>query len=232
MLRGSYREPCERRKPDYLHRIPNFTYNTMAQSTTRKIILALSLTIATALVGCTSLGRLERDHPPPDQSETVYVLGLSPENYRVFIFPGEIKEETYHQNLWVAASYYGGSVDGYIIAKAKAGDTLGITAISSHSTDNSLLGRNFLACGDQKTITFTATPGGVIYLGDVIFSEAEDKLEYFLRNNFAAAKRNLESKHPRLGSLLTQQDYTLHRTNNVCQKDKYFIYVPVHLPKR
>lgn len=165
----------------------------------QKITVTLSAVLAALLSsGCTSVGRLDKDLPPPTADEAIYILGLSPANHRAFIFPGEIKDGRFSQNSMRAASYYGSSVDGYIVAKAKAGDVLAITSILATESERSLFGKGFQACGEQKTLTFTAAGGKVIYLGDISFYENSTGLRFELSTNFSAAQHALEKRYPNL----------------------------------
>jgi len=75
------------------------------------------------------MGRLEKGIPAPTQKESIFVLGVAPDNHRVMIFPGSTDTGFFAQNQWLPAAFYGGAEGGFIVGKAKAGSTLAITDV-------------------------------------------------------------------------------------------------------
>ncbi|WP_165456845.1 hypothetical protein, partial [Aquabacterium lacunae] len=194
-------------------------------------LIAIALT-SSILLGCTSIGRLGENINTPAPNESIYILGLSPENHRALIFPGEMVGENYHQDMWRPASFYGSATDGYIIGKAKAGDFLGIVGIMSTESDRSLYGAQFGACGDQKTITFRAKPGGVVYIGDVSFKRGDKGLQFLISQDFNRAKTYLDRMHPKLAATVVHSEFELRKTGQPCEKKNTTLYVPIYIPKR
>jgi hypothetical protein len=148
----------------------------------------LAIAACMALPGCTSVGRLDRDVAAPSAAEAIYVLGLMPANHRAFIFPGELKDGAFIQDNMRAASYYGSSQDGYIVAKAKPSDIWAITNILVTESEAGYFGPGFAPCGGQNTITFKAPAGKVTYIGNVEFARQEKSLAVQYTSNFEAAK--------------------------------------------
>ncbi|RZL03549.1 MAG: hypothetical protein EOP36_04245 [Rubrivivax sp.] len=205
------------------------TFKTMKLSFIPSLLLVCASLGTALLQGCTSVGRLDRDVMAPSANEAIYVLGLTPANHRAFIFPGELKDGVFIQDNMRAASYYGSSQKGYIVAKAKPSDVWAITNILVTESEAGYFGPGFAPCGGQNTITFKVPAGQVTYIGNVEFARQEKKLEVQYTSNFEAAKTYLEANYPNLRGLLQQGTFELAKVNRSCERPT--ITIPITVPR-
>ena len=178
--------------------------------------------------GCTSMGRLDTKSQAPDKNQSIFVVGVSPENHRIGIFGGTEKDGAFKQN-WLPAVFYGGAQGGYIVGKSSGGKTLAITAVQVTASEKSLIGTDFTACDGAETVVFQAPPGKVIYLGSVDYRVSGDKLEIRYWNDLEGARRYLSGAYPGLADRVEQGSYELLPTDLTCAQNTT-IYVPVYIP--
>ena len=177
------------------------------------------------LSSCTSFRTLDENTSLKSNTESVFILGVKPENYRLFIFPGSVKNQVFHQNTFRPASVYGSAQDGYLVGKAQAGDTLAITMIRVVKDKNAVLGADFVACSQVKTMTFTIPEGKVIYLGDVDYKFEDKYLEVRYSKDLGSATRFIRKNYPKLQETVEPWSYELLPTNASCTSDTY---IPVY----
>lgn len=172
-------------------------------------LAALSILIAaTAVSGCTSMGQVDGTTTVAND-ETIFMLGVAPENYRVSIFPGSIKGQYFVQSLLRPAAVYGSAKDGFLVGKARAGDVLGIKMVSVHASAGSLIGAQFAPCGDAKTMVFQIPAGKVMYLGHVEYEFAGKTLNIKYSNNMEAAQRYAAEHFPEVKTPVQPLNYQL-----------------------
>lgn len=179
-------------------------------------------------VGCTSMGRLDKKIEAPGNKESIFILGLAPNNYRVSIFPGDEKKGKFSQDLLQHAVVYGGAQNGYVVFKASAGSTQAITNVRVVSSEKSVLGMDFTPCREAKTLVFKVPAGKVIYLGSIEYLMSADKLDVYYWNNLEGARHYLSGAYPALAGRVEQGSYELLPTNAPCSST---IYVPVYVPR-
>jgi len=179
------------------------------------------------LSSCVSKGLLKQDARLTSSDESVFVLGLSPENYSVFIFKGEIKNGRFDKNIFVSSIAYGTADNGYIVSKAPARETFAVTLISIGEKKDSISGTSYVPCRDAKTITFKAPAGKVIYLGDVEYVLEGGAVTTKYGNNFDAAEKYINDKYPHLRGKLEYQPYKLLPTTLPCSST---VTIPISLP--
>lgn len=182
------------------------------------------LSVAMFLSGCTSVGRVKPDEDI-NPEESVYILGVAPDNYRISIFPGEVRDGKYHQNIYRVASVYGAAEDGYVIGKAASKETVAIGYIRVVKDKDSLLGTDFKPCKGAQTMVFEIPAGKVLYLGDVKYRIDGDKLFVDYSKDFEAAKKYIDSRYPKLRGRLEPWKYELMQTTIPCTTQ---IYVPIY----
>jgi hypothetical protein len=186
----------------------------------------LALAVVLALVGaCTSMGRLDKEAGLESDRESVFILGVAPENYRISAFPGSVKDGRFHQNPLRPAAVFGAPEDGYVVGKAAAGDTLAITFIRRVKDKDSILGADFAPCAENKTMTFAIPGGKVLYLGNIEYEFAGKALNVRYSQDVAAAKKYVDEHYPRLRGRLEPWKYDLLPTDAPCTRT---IYVPVY----
>src|SRR5687768_7023313 len=112
----------------------------------------MGLVSAAFLTGCGTTAALGPDASGPAADESVIVLGVQPANYRVMLFPGTISAGKFWQDTWSGAAINGVPKDGYIVAKAKAGQVLGLVSVQA-TKDGGHFGPAFNACGGRPALT-------------------------------------------------------------------------------
>jgi hypothetical protein len=153
------------------------------------------------LAGCISFSGLDPKSNYADLGgETILVLGVAP-RYRVHVFKGERVEQKWNRNsVTVALNTF--PEDGYIVAKLPArvgAENYGIGGI----LPDGLGGQLFAPCRGQKTMTFTAPSGKVVYVGDIALVNDGSKVRYETSSNFDAARAHLKARFPLLADKLT-----------------------------
>jgi len=179
--------------------------------------------------GCASVGRLDKGIPAPAKNESIFVLGVTPENHRVMIFGGSTDTGFFKQN-WLPAAFYGGAEGGFIVGKAKAGSTLAITDVRVTESDKAILGLDFIPCDGAKTLVFEAPAGKVTYLGSVHYGVTGKGLQIDYWNDFEAARAYLSSAYPALSPKVEQGGYKLLPVMQPCTSTTT-VYVPVYVPR-
>jgi len=176
------------------------------------------------------MGRLEKGIPAPTQKESIFVLGVAPDNHRVMIFPGSTDTGFFAQNQWLPAAFYGGAEGGFIVGKAKAGSTLAITDVRVTESGKSILGLDFVPCDGAKTLVFDAPAGKVTYLGSVQYGVTDKGLQIDYWNDLEAARAYLSGAYPALSARLEQGGYKLLPVMQPCTSTTT-VYVPVYVPR-
>lgn len=189
------------------------------------IILLLSI-----LGACTTAGIVAKD-VSLSSNEAVFVLGVSPSNYSVGIWEGEIQNGVFLSSSeglrFGVARFLGPPTDGYIVGKAKSGQTLGITLVQRREEGSILVTGEFVPCGGTKTPVFSVPSGKVIYLGDITYTQAQNKLRATYSSNEEAARRYVSTNFPNLADKpIVRASYELLPTDVACSRSVYFpIYV-------
>ncbi|AEK63507.1 hypothetical protein [Collimonas fungivorans] len=182
------------------------------------------------LNGCTSVGLLDGTTPAPTDNESIFIMGVTPDNYRVSLFPGSIKDGVFHQNIFRSAAVYAAAKDGYVIGKSSAGDVLAITNVRVVKDSSSVLqGANFKPCGNVKTMVFAVPKGKVIYLGDVAYQFVGQKVEVRYGQNIEAAQAYLDKNFPALRGKLEPLPVDLLPSQTSCTATP--MYFPVYIGK-
>ena len=165
----------------------------------KKVKLAVVLLpVIFFLASCASLEQLDTNVGAPTEKESVFVMGVAPENYRISIFPGSVEDGRFYQNPLRPAAIYAAANNGYIVGKAAAGEVLGLSNVRIVKSSESLLGLDYKACGDNRTITFTVPKGKVIYLGSIYYLYKKETLDVSYLDEFEDAKTYIDKNFPAL----------------------------------
>ncbi|MDR6582851.1 hypothetical protein HBH1_01214 [Herbaspirillum sp. BH-1] len=192
-----------------------------------KSLLASLLSLA-VLGGCTSRGWLENTAHPPAEDESYFVIGVTPSNHRVSVFPGEIENGVFHQSRIYSAALYGAAKDGFVVGKSPAGRVLAITKVRVVEDENAVLrGRNFVPCESAQTFVFSVPKGKVIYIGSVDYAFQNDKLRVRYRDDLAEATKYIDANYPELKGLTEYQAPQLLRTDTSCSPGT--MYIPIYI---
>jgi hypothetical protein len=199
----------------------------MIKSLHKKI--GLGACLLALLSGCDPLRELERTTPAPTSTESIFIMGVAPENYRVAIFPGSIKNGVFSQNVFGGAAFYGAAKDGYIVGKSSGGDVLGVTTVRIVKDADSVIGTSFKPCNGAKTMVFETPKGKVIYLGDAEYTFSGNKIEVRYSQNIDSARAYLDKNFPALRDKLEYLPFELLPARVSC--DVGPIYLPLYIPR-
>jgi len=167
-----------------------------------------------ALSACGSFRILDKSAELQTDEESIFIIGVEPENFRIFVFPGEIIDKKFVKSIYRPSAVYGGANNGFVVGKARKGDTLAITRIRVVEYKEDLLGADFLACKKARTMVFNVPGGKVIYLGHVKYTYTDYKLHTEYSNDLESAKKYINDNYPKLYGRVVQGEYQLLRTNN------------------
>ncbi|MCM5680505.1 hypothetical protein M8A51_13300 [Schlegelella sp. S2-27] len=175
----------------------------------------MALVSAAFLTGCGTTAALDPDASGPAEDESVIVLGVQPANYRVMLFPGTVSAGKFTQDTWSGAAINGVPKDGYIVAKAKAGQVLGLVSVQA-TKDGGHFGTAFNACGGRPALTFEVPKSKVLYLVDVEYVPHAVSLFVHYTHRFAAAEHHLRTRFPRIQGPMQQHAFQALPTTASC----------------
>lgn len=182
-----------------------------------KIAGALMLVIA--LSSCTSMGTLDSNVAPPDDSHTLFVIGVQPQNVRVMIFRGDVADGKFTKSGIAAATFFGAPQNGFILGETHAGSTLAVVFVSMPSGPNDISAPLFAPCGEAKTIVFNSPPGKVVYVGSATYRPNGNGFLPDYHNDLGAAQKFISENYPRLAGSLESSPYDLMPTTMRCATD-------------
>lgn len=186
--------------------------------------------VAMLLGACTSLGVVDKTAALDATQHSIFVLGVAPDNYKISVFPGSVRNGVFRQNPWLPATVYGSGEDGYLVGEASAGDTLAITMIRVLKDKNSIFGTTFFVpCNGKKTMTFSIPGGKVLYLGNVSYEFAGTFLKVKYSQDIDSARKYMDKNYPNLRGRLESWKYQLLPTTASCAVG-IPIYIPIYIP--
>lgn len=166
--------------------------------------------------GCTSVGRLSKETSINLDKESVFLIGLAPENFRISVFSGNVKDGRFDQTQFKVAAVFAAAEDGFIIGKASVGEKLAITNIRIVNAKSSLFGVDYEPCKDAKTMTFDIPRGKVLYLGNVEYEFVGNELMAKYSQDLESAKKYIDENYPKLRGQLVPWKYELLPTTATC----------------
>lgn len=197
-------------------------------SVRRNVVAGVLLCIV--LTSCTSLGTIDKDVGSLSAGETIYVLGVSPENNRVRVTAGEIQYGLFKPNQWALPRVYGSPTNRYLIWKGNASDIAAITMVTFVDEKADLFGMAFVPCGDTNTMVFRADQqGSVVYLGDVSFELQGIHLSVRHGDDFIRARAYVERRFPQFKGQIVHGSYELLPTSQLCTRTTRLI--PSYIPR-
>ncbi|CAA0109291.1 Uncharacterised protein [BD1-7 clade bacterium] len=158
--------------------------------------------------------------------ESVFVVGVSPENYRVMFWPGSLSERGFWPSSMRNAVLYANPEGGYVVGKAKIGDIVALTMTRIVSDKSDIYGVDYGACEGSETIVFKVPARKVIYITDIAYKWSEDGLLTKYSDGYEKAKIYIDSKFPKLKNRLEKWEYSMQPTSRPCKTE---IYIPVQI---
>ncbi len=159
--------------------------------------LALLLLLSALLGGCGTAAVLQKDSAGPGPDESVIVIGVKPDTFRL-----HLREGTYASGgvtldrVWGSAAINGVAKDGYLVARAKAGQVLVVSDI--YANYESGRGGSYGACAGNRALVFEVPKGQIAYVSDLEYEERDKKLWVRYVNRLAAAQEHVRANYPRL----------------------------------
>jgi hypothetical protein len=187
----------------------------------RRLIVFVSAILA---AGCTSVGRLSSDTGFDPSRDSIVVFGLQPENYRINLFAGSIRNDRWSQSMLYPASFLGVADRGYVIAKVHSDTPMGIANLRIVASEKDVYGQDYTPCKEAKTLVFTVPKGKVVYLSDFRYRHVGAGVELVNAPDFERARRHVDEKFPALQGRLVQGEFRLMPTTIPCS---ITLYVPV-----
>jgi hypothetical protein len=155
-------------------------------------LLAIAV-VAALLVGCGTSAILPKNFSGPSPDESVIVLGVKPDGARLHIHEGSLAPGGVTVRRGIGTAVINGvAQDGYLIAKAKAGQLLVVSQVFPR------FGRSFNACAGTRSLAFEVPAGQVVYVSDLEFGERDNQLWVRYVDRFAEAKAHVRTNYPRL----------------------------------
>lgn len=188
-----------------------------------KVISVLMLSMLFS--GCTSMGRLSKESAVDLEKDSVFIIGIKPDNFRISVFPGSIKDGRFDQSLLRPAAVFAAAENGFVIGKAPVGDTLAITNIRVVNGKDSLFGADYQPCRNAKTMTFDIPKGKVLYLGDVYYEFVGNELLAKYGQDIDSANKFIDENYPNLSGKVTPWKYELLPTTATC-----VLYITPYIP--
>ena len=180
-----------------------------------------------SLSACVPKGVVEKTATLNSNDESIFIIGVAPENFHILVFSGEIINGVFVVNRWRNARLWGAADKGFMVGKASAGETLAITKV--HATEKgALMGNVFKACNGAKTMTFQVPGGKAIYLGHVAYEFAGNTLRVDYHKDLASAQKYMDDNYPGFQGKVEQWEYDLNPTTEPCLTT---LYIPIYLPR-
>jgi hypothetical protein len=165
--------------------------------------------------GCNTQAYLEPSAAVATGSDAYFVIGVEPANARTTVSAGEIRDGDHYHMLDFGLRFLNRPQDGFILGKARAGDSvLAVTQVQLLSGESDLsFGPSFDGCSSQ-TLVFPVPQGKVVYLtnltltlnGGHTFSQS-DTVSLTHKDDFDAARAFLKAHYPALADKVEQGSY-------------------------
>jgi hypothetical protein len=189
-----------------------------------------ALSIIGALTGC-AVGTgtvLKADSVTLSPDESVVVLGVKSPGFRVMLFPVSVENERFTVSPFDSAVVNGSPTHGYVVAKVKAGQMLGLTRIVAPDAD-ALLGGIFSPCGDNRGLIFEAPRAGrVVYLTDVEYARNGSRLEIRYSSEWDRAQSHMKQHFSSLAAPLEKHEFHLMNGARSCESA---LTIPVYITR-
>lgn len=180
------------------------------------------LAIVLLCAGCAS-DPVEMNAAGPGQNDTIFVVGVEPEQTRVMVIKGTLQDGVFYRT---GNYHFYDAKDGFIIGHIQRGTTVGIISLGLRGTEAvpGFFGaepHDYEPCKNARALAFSAPAGKVIYLTNIygvpVHKPDGNKLEVTFKPNFESARGYVKAHYPKLAKRLEQGPYTLAPYGN-CQK--------------
>ena len=173
------------------------------------------LIITTVISGCAS-GTINSNLKQKDGSDSVIVFKVNPTEKIVFFFKGKEEQGVFKQNVFSKAAFRGKPKNGYVVFKAKPGDTIALTqyAHKAFGFKNSAW-----PCQDFETVSFSVPANEVLYMTDMTLGEKGEGFNLTLAQNLEQARVHLQRYYPSLATDLKQGEFKMVPGDRACAEN-------------
>ncbi len=186
------------------------------------LIVCASMALLTA---CGTSAVLQAGAETPAADETVVVLGIKPAHYKVLFFPGSEEQGKFVKSSWSNAVINGIPTDGYLIAKVKSEQLIGLTMIAD--TRAGAFAKPYAPCNGSKALVLKVPQASVVYLGDIEYTPSGAQVGVQYRDDIAAATRYLRTHYPNVTGEVRRAETRAMPVSNACINPA--IYVPIYI---
>jgi hypothetical protein len=160
-----------------------------------------------------------------ESDESIFVIGVKPKNFRISVFPGSVDDGVFTQSLLRSAVVFAFPEDGYVVAKAHAGDILALTMATPYE-EGEFLRRPYGACDGRSAPTFNVPSGKIIYLTDVSYRYSGTGIATSYAKDFESARRYIDQSYGQFKGKLEEWPSELLSVNKSCTT-QVTVVVPV-----
>jgi hypothetical protein len=178
------------------------------------------------LTGCGRSAVLHASDPAPTNNEAIVVMGVKPAGYEVRFYTGAEMDGRFAQDILRGPVISGMPTDGYLVARAKPGDLLGLTTIIAEGGNPLGSYKNYHACGEYKAAVVKVPDAAVVYLGHFEYSLLGDRMDIRSSSDVQAARKYLQDQYPQIKSELREGDVKVMLTQRSCAPTLIPIYIP------
>ena len=160
------------------------------------------------------------------EGDSIYVIGLSPNNFRAGIYAGYIEDGMWkmHQlKRQRVASIYPN--DGYIVLKGEPGVTYALIEAGYAIERGSFSGFTRYVCSGSA-LTFELSANKALYITDVQFSTDGKSIGIKGTDNFDAARNYIDANYPSLKGQLERGNSKSTYVKPYCASGPSFIFIP------
>jgi hypothetical protein len=169
---------------------------------------------ASLLSGCFSMSTLEKN-ATLENDESIFVIGMKPENFRLSVFAGDIKNGEFKTNFMRSIAVFAFPEKGYVVAKGHVGDTLAIISVTPYEK-GAFLKPLYIVCSGEKMLTFKIPPGKVIYISDLLFSHSGSGFAISYSQDLGSARQYMDKNYGTLKGKLEAWPSEFVTSNKEC----------------
>jgi hypothetical protein len=168
--------------------------------------LLAGLLVAATLIGCGTTAVLQPGSSVvPSADESVIVIGLNP-LYTIHLNPGEKVDGGFKPSAIAGAVVNGKSTNGYIVARVRPGQVLGLTSVFKEN-EGGFGTKAFTACGARALVFEVPRARSVYYLTDIEYAPVGNRLNVRYHRRLAAAEDYLRTIYPNLRGDMEQLEF-------------------------
>lgn len=192
-----------------------------------KVILS-SLVFLILFTGC-SFSQLDTKYKLKNNNETVFVMGVNSDRYRLLMWPGDVEGDIFIiEDTWKNAAHHDTAKDGYIVGVTGSNDHVGFKSVSLLSKDKERVIFQQKFCQGSKMPVFTIPDSNVVYVGDMNLSFEEGHIKYTMTSDYQKAKEFIDANYPNLKGKLIKTEVKMLFSSEPCYQTRS-TYIPIFI---